>query len=126
MSSWLSYWLGLSAGQVLTPEKEETWKKWFSLYHEKMLSRETYLGDLYDIGYDKPETHVITKGDTLFYAFYDQEWTGSIALRGLNETADYLAIDYVNDIEIGSFSGSEPVIEAAFNNYLLLAVYPIP
>ena len=112
--------------QLLTPEKEETWKKWFNLYHEKMLSRETYLGDLYDIGYDKPETHVISKGDTLFYAFYDKEWNGSIVLRGLDEKTDYTAFDYVNKTEVGVVSGSSPVIETAFNGYLLMAVYPIP
>ncbi|MFO7671502.1 MAG: alpha-galactosidase [Bacteroidales bacterium] len=110
--------------QLLTPEKERSWKKWFSLYHEKMLSREEYLGALYDIGYDRPETHVIAKGDTLFYAFFDEKWTGSITLRGLNETIDYQAVDYVNKEEIAIFGGNDPIIEATFSDYLLLSVYP--
>lgn len=111
--------------QLLTPEKEEKWKKWFGLYDAKMLSRESYLGNLYDIGFDKPEAHVIAKGDTLFYAFYDKEWNGKIQLRGLEGTIDYVVYDYVNDKELGNLSGSDPVIETKFSDYLLMAVYPI-
>ncbi len=113
-----------SESQLLTPEKEETWKFWFDLYHEKMLSKEEYLGSLYDIGYDRPETHVIAKGDTLFYAFYDKNWTGSIELKGLKESLDYQAIDYVNKEELSTFGGNDPVIEATFKGSLLLSVYP--
>jgi len=111
--------------QLLTPEKEEIWKKWFDLYHEKMLSKEVYLGALYDIGYDKPETHVIAKGDTLYYAFYDADWSGSIALRGLSEEKDYRVIDYVNEKELASFSGKDPVIKTEFKEFLLIAVSPL-
>ncbi len=111
--------------QLLTPEKEKTWKEWFTLYNEKMLSREPYLGELYDIGYDKPETHVIAKGDTLFYAFYNENWTGNIILKGLNEAIDYQAIDYVNKEEIATFGGNDPVIDATFTGYLLLSVFPL-
>jgi len=68
---------------LLTLEKEEIWKKWIGLYNEKMLSKEKYLGSLYDIGFDKPEAHVIQKGDTLYYAFYAKDWKGKIELRGL-------------------------------------------
>lgn len=70
---------------VLTPENEKIWKKWISLYNQKMLSTGKYLGNLYDIGYDKPEAHVIQKNDTLFYAFYNEDWKGIIELRGLTE-----------------------------------------
>ena len=114
-----------SESQLLTPKKEATWKMWFDLYHQKMLSKEKYLGSLYDIGYDKPETHVIAKGDTLFYAFYDENWTGDITLRGLDESLDYQAVDYVNKKDHATFSGNDPVIEATFSGNLLLSVYPI-
>jgi alpha-galactosidase len=114
-----------SESQLLTPEKELTWKMWFDLYHQKMLSKEKYLGGLYDIGYDKPETHVIAKGDTLFYAFYEKNWTGSITLKGLNESVDYQAVDYVNKEAIATFGGNDPVIETTFTGYLLLSVFPL-
>jgi alpha-galactosidase len=109
---------------LLTPEKEKIWKKWFYLYNEKMLSKETYLGNLYDIGYDKPETHVILKADTMFYAFYDKAWKGNIELRGLVKDKNYVVYDYVNDTLIARLKGDNPVIQAGFDNYLLIAVYP--
>ncbi len=107
---------------LLTTEREEKWKKWFILYHDKMLSKETYLGNLYDIGYDKPETHVIVKEDTVYYAFYCEDWDGSIELRGLEEETAYIAFDYVLQNEIATFNGDNPVIEVKFKEYLLISV----
>ena len=109
---------------LLTPEKEKIWKKWFTLYNEKMLSKQDYLGNLYDLGYDKPETHVISKPDTLFYAFYAKAWKGNIELRGLEKGRNYVVQDYVKDSLITRLKGDDPVIHAVFENYLLLAVYP--
>ncbi len=109
---------------LLTPEKEEIWKKWFDLYHEKMLSKEKYLGELYDIGFDKPETHVIQKVDTLFYAFFDKGWRGDIELRGLDKTTEYVAYDYLNKRQMALLNGENPVFNAEFDNFLLIAVFP--
>jgi alpha-galactosidase len=111
--------------QLLTPEKEVVWKHWFDLYNRKMLSKERYLGTLYDIGYDRPEAHVIAKGDTMFYAFYADEWDGTLELRGLRDDRTYRAVDYVNEKEIAEFDGSQPHLETAFKGYLLLEVTPM-
>ena len=108
---------------LLTPEKEDIWKKWFSLYNSKMLSKEPYLGDLYDIGYDKPETHLIQKGDTLFYAFYADEWDGEIEFRGL-KAGHYKIRDYVNNIDLGTVSADNPKKELGFTRNLLVEVFP--
>ncbi len=70
-------------GFVLTPQKEQLWRKWIALYRKNMLSKGQYLGELYDIGFDKPEAHVVTAGGKLHYAFYAKSWSGPIALRGL-------------------------------------------
>src|SRR3569833_2618217 len=72
-------------GFVLTPEKEKLWRKWIALYRKNMLSKGQYLGELYDIGFDKPETHVVSAGGKLHYAFYADKWSGPIALRGLGD-----------------------------------------
>lgn len=112
-----------SQSYLLTPEKEKKWKKWFDLYHGKMLSRETYIGDLYDIGYDKPETHVISKGDTLFYAFYEEAWDGPVELRGLDSAKTYIVYDYVEDRQLGTIQGAEPSMNASFADHLLISVY---
>jgi alpha-galactosidase len=112
-------------GSLLTPEKEAVWKKWFSLYNEKMLSKEEYLGDMYDIGYDIPETHVIKKGEILYYAFYNPKWKGNISLRGLNIKSNYRVSDYYNNRAVGIIEGGKPNINVDIEGFLLLEVTPI-
>jgi len=104
---------------ILTPEKEMIWKKWISLYNQKMLPAGNYLGELYDIGYDRPEAHVIQKGDTLYYAFYGLDWTGEIELRGLDDRS-YQVTDYVNGKEYGTITGEKNHIRTGFTGSLLL------
>ena len=112
------------ASYLLTPEKEKKWKKWFSLYNEKLLSKEEYIGDLYDIGYDKPETHVIKKNNTLYFAFYAKKWNGKIELRGLDKNTIYTVKDYFNTINLGEVSSKNPILKTSFKDFLLLEVSP--
>jgi alpha-galactosidase len=108
---------------VLTPENEKIWKKWISIYNQKMLPAGDYLGDLYDMGFDRPETHVIQKADTLFYAFYNDHWDGDIELRGLtNET--YQLTDYANNVDYGKISGPSGHLQVKFTGSLLLQAVP--
>src|SRR5680860_1483239 len=107
---------------LLTPEKEKVWKKWFSLYNEKMLSKEKYLGSLYDIGYDKPETHVIEKDGNLYYAFYADNFKGTISLRGLDTNGKYTVTDYFNNVDLGTVSGNDPKLDTSFKQFLLIEV----
>jgi alpha-galactosidase len=109
---------------VLTPEREKYWKKWIDIFNMKMLPEGNYLGQLYDIGYDIPETHVIQKGDTLFYAFYSKNWDGKIELRGL-ENRSYSAYNYVNGISYGKVTGTENYIDVKFTGSLLLQASPL-
>jgi alpha-galactosidase len=110
---------------LLTKEKEITWKKWLDIYNEHLLSKADYAGGLYDIGYDKPETHAILKGDTLFYAFYAGEWNGEVELRGLENNKTYSVIDYVNNKLLDSVNGESPKINLNFEKYLLIKAVPI-
>jgi alpha-galactosidase len=107
----------------LSPEKEKIWKKWISIYNSKMLSLGKYLGGLYDIGFDRPECHVIRKADTMFYAFYAPSFNGQIELRGLGPDKNYRVFDYVNNVDYGSISGQSPKLKVSFKNYLFLEVY---
>lgn len=109
---------------LLTPEKEKVWKKWFTLYNEKMLSKADYLGKLYDIGYDKPEAHVIKKQGTLYYAFYADSWNGQIELRGLEENTNYVLLDYVNQKSLGKMDSSDPFVDVSFSGFLLIEAQP--
>jgi alpha-galactosidase len=108
----------------LTPEKEEVWKKWFSLYNEMMLSKADYLGGLYDIGYDRPESHAIQKGERIYYAFYADSWEGPVTLKGLKDGQIYKVRDYFNDVDLGEVSGKEPILPVAFKDNLLLEASP--
>lgn len=108
---------------LLTPEKEALLKKWVGIYNDKMLSKGKYL-NLYDIGYDKPETHVIQKGDTLYYAFFARQWDGNIRLRGLKENRKYNVCEYTTDSKvIYQIEGKNPIIKPSFKGDYLIEVY---
>lgn len=107
----------------LTGEREKHWQKWFKLYNEKMLSKGNYL-NLYDIIYDVPESHVIQKGESYYYAFYAKEWQGQIELRGL-ENQKYKVIDYVNNVELGIVAGPVGKINPTFKGNLLIQCTPV-
>jgi alpha-galactosidase len=109
---------------VLTPEKELEWKKWIQIYKAHMLSKGEYLGGLYDMGYDVPETHVIQKSDTLFYAFYAENWQGVLQFKGLSEKS-YKVVDYVNNRDMGILVKEKPELNASFKKYLLIMAYPL-
>jgi alpha-galactosidase len=107
---------------LLTPVKEEAFKKWIKLYNEKMLSTGVYHGDLYDLGYDYPETHCIEKDGVLYYAFYNPSFEGTVELRGLNANKKYSVTDYVNNKILGNVNGQQPGLNISFKSFLLLSV----
>jgi len=107
----------------LTPQRKKIFEEWLLIYKDKMLSRGEYLGDLYDIGFDRPEAHVIRKNQGLYYAFFAPKWSGPIELRGLEDRA-YRVVDYVNDKDLGKVHGPEARIAAEFNQHLLIEARP--
>jgi alpha-galactosidase len=107
----------------LIPEREKEWSRWINIYKDKMLPLGIYRGDLYDIGYDRPEGHVIQKGDTLYYSFYSEDYTGEIELRGL-QSRNYRLTDYVNHLDLGNVKGPKSRLKTSFKKYLLLEAFP--
>jgi alpha-galactosidase len=107
----------------LTPEKELIWQKWINLYKEKMPSRGQYLGELYDIGFDRPEAHAIRKSANMYYAFYAPDWRGKIELRGLDGKS-YVITDYENNKELGTVRGPIGTLDVQFQKHLLLEAKP--
>ncbi|MGO9124495.1 MAG: glycoside hydrolase family 36 protein [Terriglobales bacterium] len=107
----------------LTPQREKLFARWVQIYKDKMLSRGEYLGGLYDIGFDRPEAHVIRKGEEMYYAFFARHWHGRIELRGLQDRAYHL-VDYVSGKNFGSVHGPKAAISAEFNQHLLLEARP--
>jgi alpha-galactosidase len=108
---------------LLTPERELTWRKWIALYKEKMLPLGVYRGELYDIGFDKPEAHVIERSGRLYYAFYADAWQGDIVLRGLG-SGPYRVRDYYSDRDLGTISSDRNRLKVTFNRFLLLEAMP--
>ena len=119
----------------LNDQKMDHWKKWITLYNEKMLSKGTFL-DLYIYGYDWPEAYAIEKDGHTFYAFYTPvdtakstdsstagTWSGEVELRGLSGK-HYRVVDYVNNKSYGTVSGPAPRLRVEFQDYLLLEATP--
>lgn len=111
-------------GFVLTPEKEALWRKWVGLYREHMLPRGEYLGGLYDIGFDRPEAHAISKGDAMYYAFYADEFSGQVELRGLG-AGRHRVRDLFNDVDLGEVDAGANTLKVAFQRFVLLQATPV-
>jgi alpha-galactosidase len=107
----------------LTPAREKEFEKWIRIYKEKMLSRGEYLGTLYDIGFDRPETHVVRKGGNLYYAFFAPQWSGQITLRGLSH-GTYRITNYVDGKDFGTVRGPAAALDVQFERHLLLEAKP--
>ncbi len=119
----------------LTPEREAYWAKWSEIYEAKRLAEGLYIGELYDIGFDRPEAHVVKKDDRVYYGFYaDQNpgrhadvvgyHEGPVELRGLQDGIVYSVMDYENGVDYGSVTGPAASIEVSFTNHLLLEAVP--
>jgi alpha-galactosidase len=113
---------GRTSGE-LTPDKEQLFEKWLKIYGDKMLYRGEYLGGLYDVGFDQPETHAVRKGANLYYAFFAPEYEGAVELRGLGR-GRYRVSDYENGRELRTVAGPSARINIQFNAHLLLEARP--
>jgi alpha-galactosidase len=111
-------------GLILTPEREILWRKWIGLYNSKMLPKGEYRGELYDIGFDKPEAHVVAKGEQLYYAFYAERWDDPVEFRGL-DSRRYELLDYFNGRPLGTVSGKANRLQLAFDRFLLIEATPL-
>jgi alpha-galactosidase len=108
---------------ALTPEKEVLWRKWVGLYKKSMLPAGEYRGELYDIGFDKPEAHVVAKGGTLHYAFYAAQWDGTVELRGLDR-GRYRLTDPFTGTSLGTVDAQHNTVKLAFEQFQLIVAEP--
>jgi alpha-galactosidase len=114
---------GSREGRALTPAREQLFEKWIGIYKAKMLSRGEYLGTLYDIGFDRPETHAIRKDGRLYYAFFAPQWSGQVTLRGLADRG-YRLTDYVEGKDLGMVRGPVATLDVKFDKHLLIEAKP--
>lgn len=106
-------------GFVLDARKDAEWAHWIRIYSAKMLPKGRYRGELYDIGFDRPEAHAVEKDGRMHYAFYAPSWKGAVELRGLGN-ARYRIRDYVNGKNLGIVMGPTARLPVEFEKYLLL------
>jgi alpha-galactosidase len=78
----------------------------------------------YDIGFDKPETHVIEKDGRFYYAFYARDFSGPVPLRGLNG-GRYRVRDYYNDRDLSEVGAKAGVLQVTCNDFLVLEARPV-
>ena len=120
----------------LTPEREAIWEKWSQIYAETRLPEGTYRGDLYDVGFDRPEAHAVEKEGRMYYAFYTDQgqgndydgpisFEGTVELRGLGD-GNYVLRDYENARELGRVAGPTATVDVAFDGHLLVVAEPEP
>ena len=85
-------------------------EKLFSQRVDALRAEGRYRGNLYDIGFDKPEAHVVEKDGRFYYAFYAEKWNGPIELRGLG-SGSYTVADYWTGKTLGyHFVKEAPVL----------------
>jgi len=132
-----------SAARLSFEEKKKIWTRWIRLYRKLMLSRGEYL-NLYDLIYDRPETHVIRVGEKLYYAFYPGEpdgiradqrdlyeekkstkhFSGTLEFRGLEREKTYRVYDYEHQAHLGEIRGCDPHLKVEIDHHLLVEVCP--
>ena len=67
---------------------------------------------------------MIERDGRLYYAFYAPSWTGPIELRGL-AGGRYRVRNYVDGVELGEVTASEPRLRVAFEQHLLIEALPV-
>lgn len=106
---------------ILGQRKEQYYEKWMQIYNAEKMSLGEYL-NLYDIAYDKPETHVIRKGDIYYYSFFsDGNFKGVVKLRGLAK-GKYKVYNLDGHKLISVISSFHPEVNLNFNRYSILKV----
>jgi alpha-galactosidase len=97
------------------------YQRWLDIYNKEEMSKGIYL-NLYDIAFDKPETHVIKKGSTYYYSFFsDSTFKGKVELRGLTK-GHYKAFDLYTGRPLSAVNSDSPFLKIKFDHYMIVKV----
>jgi hypothetical protein len=115
--------------EFASPAEHDFYSFWLKLGKETNLAAGEYLGDLYSYGFDTPETHVVRKGNVLYYGFFVEPqgtvYQGKVELRGLGHRA-YRLEDYVHGKTLGTVQGPTAILQnVTFTDNLLLRAVPL-
>lgn len=109
---------------LLTDKKEALVQKWMGIYKKYELPKGHYRGSLYDIGFDRPETHAIEKDGNMFYAFYSDSFKGKVELRGLQPNVTYKLTDYETGEKLKTVDASDNQLKVDFKDHLMIKATP--
>ena len=109
--------------------KERHWTRWIRVFNEQGLASGRYRGELYDIGFDRPEVHVVEKDHVLHYGVFAKgAFRGALELRGL-APGRYRIVDYVAKKALGEVQvkagGAPPRLDVSFVDHLLVEAQPL-
>jgi len=105
---------------LLDDEREKLFRKWLTIAEKADLPRGIYHGELYDIGFDRPEAYAIERRGEMYYSFYADKFEGEIEIRGLDKNASYDIFDYENEVRLGGVTGENAKLNVKFNGHLLV------
>ncbi|MBN2290143.1 MAG: alpha-galactosidase, partial [Candidatus Glassbacteria bacterium] len=102
------------------------WNHWFGLYRSLRLFEGEYL-NRYDIANDLPETHVVARGDTLYYGIFAENFSGKAPLRGLKNGRRYALTEYDRDDRpLGETAGGPgAALDCRIEGHLLVRAAPL-
>jgi alpha-galactosidase len=101
--------------------KQIYYRRWIEIYNKEKMSKGEYL-NLYDIGFDKPESHLIKKGESNYYSFFvDKSFNGKVEIKGLGK-GDYKVYDLFSGKFISNINSANPFLAISFDHYLILKV----
>ena len=104
---------------MLDSVKQKYYERWIEIYNKEKMSEGEYM-NLYDIAFDKPETHLIKKGKDYYYSFFaDTMFEGKVELRGLGK-GNYKVYDLFSGKFITDINSSNPFLKIGFDHYLIL------
>jgi len=106
---------------ILSGDKLNAYERWLNIYTSEQMSKGEYL-NLYDIGFDRPETHLIKRNDTYYYSFFtDGRFQGEVQLRGLSR-GRYSASDLFRGRRFSFVRSDSPFLTLEFDRYALIKV----
>jgi alpha-galactosidase len=99
----------------------EYYERWLGIYNAEKLAEGEYL-NLYDIAFDRPETHLIKRGETFYYSFFsDSHFDGRVELRGLAK-GEYTASDIYSGKILSTVTSDAPVVTLHFDRTMIVKV----
>jgi alpha-galactosidase len=106
---------------MLDGPKFDYYQKWLRVSESEKMSEGDYL-NLYDIAYDRPETHVIRKGQSYYYSFFSAEhFRGTVELRGLPK-GRYRALDLLTGNDVSRVRSDSPFLNLDFDRSAIIKI----